>query len=299
MDKLKVFSPAKINLYLRITGKRPDGFHELKTVFQSVDLFDELLIEKSVSGISVSCDDPAVPGGKNNIVYKAAELLLAGKRGVGVKISMKKRIPVLAGLGGGSGNAAIAILGINRLYGLNTAASKIKAIALDCGADVPFFLSPGRALAEGIGEKLTRIRDTGEVFFVLVNPGIKKPSTKEIYYRFKLGLTKEAVLDNNTLLDNSNKLLAENLHNDLEPVVAAMFPVVDRIKADLLKAGAQGALMSGSGLTVFGLAGSREAAKSIAERLRNRYPWIMTAKSFNGKTGAGGVYGDHGNKDSP
>ncbi len=298
MDKLTLFSPGKINLYLKITGKRPDGYHELKTLMQAVELFDELSIEKSNGGIEVTCDDPSIPGGSKNIVYKAAELLLGSLKS-GVRIHLKKQIPALAGLGGGSGNAAFALTGINSLFNLNTPASKLESLALQCGADVPFFLSPGRALAEGIGERLTKIEYPEELFIILVNPGITKPSTKAIYERFKFGLTKQSVLDNNTLLDISNNKLCGILHNDLEPVVAEMYPVIYAIKEDLIKAGAKDALMSGSGLTVFGLAGNHREAEAIAERLASKYKWVRAVKSFRGQAGTGGGYGDHGSKDSP
>ena len=282
MDKLKIFSPAKINLYLKITGKRPDGYHELKTLFQAVDLFDDILLEKTGSAIDVSCDDPSIPGGEKNVVYKAAKLLLAGRPGTGVKIQIIKRIPALAGLGGGSGNAAFALRGLDTLFGLNSGLETLKNIALQCGADVPFFLQPGRAIGEGIGDRLTKVTSPEELFLVLVNPGINKPSTKDIYSKFRFELTKSGALDNNILLNSSNELLGRILFNDLEIAAANIYPVILNIKEDLLKAGAAGALMSGSGLTVFGIAESFSKAKEITARMSDKYPWARQVKSFSG-----------------
>ncbi len=299
MDKLTLLSPAKINLYLKITGKRADGYHELKTLFQAVDIFDELTLEKTASGIEVICDDPDIPGGETNIAYKAAALLLAGRNCPGVKISIRKRIPSLAGLGGGSGNAAFTLTGIDRLFGLKTPKQELARLALLCGSDVPFFLNPGRALAEGVGERLRNLIQTKKLHFVLVNPGIKKPSTKDIYRKFKFELTKGSVFDDNTLLDFSNAGVKAILFNDLEPVVAGLYPVIDRIKTDLLAAGAKGALMSGSGLTVFGTARSFRQAEEIAAQLGEKYPWVKTATSFEGQEPKGGSDGDHRSKDSP
>ncbi len=283
MDKLTLSSPAKINLYLKITAKRADGYHELRTLFQAVDIFDELTIEKAVSGIEVLCDDPAVPGGVKNIAYKAASLLFAGRTDFGVRITIKKRILSLAGLGGGSGNAAFTLTGIDRLFNLKTPRQELSRLALLCGADVPFFLNPGRALAEGIGERLTILKQPEEMYFVLVNPGIKKPSTKAIYGNFKFGLKKYSGLGDNTLSDFSSSGICRMLYNDLEPVVAELYPVILQIKADLLAAGAKGALMSGSGLTVFGTARSVNQAQEIASRLSGKYPWVKTATSFDGQ----------------
>ena len=186
MDKLKLLSPAKINIYLKITGKRADGYHELKTLFQAVDIFDELTLEKAGSGVEVLCDDPAVPGGEKNIAHKAAALMVGGRSNIGVRITIRKRIPSLAGLGGGSGNAAFTLTGIDRLFGLKTPKQELARLALLCGADVPFFLNPGRALAEGIGERLITINQPEKLYFVLVNPGIKKPTTKDIFEKLDL-----------------------------------------------------------------------------------------------------------------
>ena len=223
------------------------------------------------------------PGGVKNIAYKAASLLFAGRTDFGVRITIKKRILSLAGLGGGSGNAAFTLTGIDRLFNLKTPRQELSRLALLCGADVPFFLNPGRALAEGIGERLTILKQPEEMYFVLVNPGIKKPSTKAIYGNFKFGLKKYSGLGDNTLSDFSSSGICRMLYNDLEPVVAELYPVILQIKADLLAAGAKGALMSGSGLTVFGTARSVNQAQEIASRLSGKYPWVKTATSFDGQ----------------
>ncbi len=299
MDKLKLLSPAKINIYLKITGKRADGYHELKTLFQAVDIFDELTLEKAGSGVEVLCDDPAVPGGEKNIAHKAAALMVGGRSNIGVRITIRKRIPSLAGLGGGSGNAAFTLTGIDRLFGLKTPKQELARLALLCGADVPFFLNPGRALAEGIGERLITINQPEKLYFVLVNPGIKKPSTKDIFEKFRFELTNSSVLDDNALLDFSNSGVDHMLFNDLESVVAGPYPVITQIKSDLLEAGANGALMSGSGLTVFGTARSFRQAEEITARLAGKYPWVKAATSFDGQEAKGGDDGDYRSKDSP
>ena len=141
MDKITLNAPAKINLYLKITGKRPDGYHDLRTIFQSVSLFDEVSIEKKSGGLTVECDNPEIPGGKDNLAFKAASLVfLAGGASYSACIKIKKKIPVLAGLGGGSGNAAAVINGLDTLFEMRLSDSVKKDIGVKCGADVPFML---------------------------------------------------------------------------------------------------------------------------------------------------------------
>ncbi|MEI7905148.1 MAG: 4-(cytidine 5'-diphospho)-2-C-methyl-D-erythritol kinase [Candidatus Firestonebacteria bacterium] len=285
MDKITLRSPAKINLFLKITGKRPDGYHNISTIFQTVSLYDEIIIEKNDSGLTVDCDNKEIPSGQENLAFKAASLTFrACGASFGAAISIRKKIPVLAGLGGGSGNAAAVIVGIDRLYGLNLPENIKEEIAAKCGADVPFLLKGGTALGEGVGEKLKHLKPVEDVYFVLVNPGQKKPSTKEIYAGFRMRLTNNPPWDNNieSFLKKENKTggdIAGILFNDLEPITDRLIPAVSVIKKSLLSLGALGAMMTGSGPTVFGVYGTEEAAKRAAVKLKDMYNWVYISKS--------------------
>ncbi len=260
---------AKVNLTFEVLGRRPDGYHEIATVMQTVDLSDQLVLEDAPSLVLVT-DAPGVPTDGRNLVMRAATLLqTAAGIDRGARIRLAKRIPAAAGLGGGSSDAAAALLGLNRLWGLRWGAERLAGLAVQLGMDVPFFLGRGRALATGRGERLKRLSGEGAYALVLVNPNVPL-GTGEVY-----GRVTEAVFSDGShatamiraLARRNAAVVAASLYNGLEKVVEPACPVIGRMKAALLGAGALGAVMSGSGPTVFGIARSLDHARQIRSRV--------------------------------
>lgn len=273
---------AKVNLALEVLGRRSDGYHELSTVMQAVDLFDRLTVERAET-ITLETSDAALPTDERNLVVRAA-LLLREASGVqaGARIVLDKRIPVAAGLGGGSSDAAATLWGLNRLWGLRWRRERLMALAVRLGMDVPFFLGPGRAVGTGRGEVLKPLRTLGAYAMVLVNPGVPL-STREVYGRVPEGWhekpegTKRML---EALRTRNAAKVAAALTNHLERWVEPAMPVIGRMKAALLAAGALGAVMSGSGPTVFGVARSLDQARQIQRRV-NRAGWSAWAVRTN------------------
>ena len=265
MSEVRVRAPAKVNLCLSVLGKRPDGFHELEMLMQMVGLYDEVRVSAADRGITVTCDDPAVPAGEGNIAHRAAEALLqrSGRQG-GLRIRIRKRIPAAAGLGGGSSDAAAALWAGNQVLGTGLSREALAGIGAELGMDVPFFLSGPLALARGRGELVTPLDPLPKFWVLLVNPRFET-STAWVYRNLNLRLTKKAGC--NTIARLTVRNMAESLHNDLETVTAAAHPVIGEIEAALLKSGALGARMSGSGPTVFGVFETEAACRSAAETL--------------------------------
>ena len=266
---MKIRAPGKINLGLRIVGKRGDGYHLIDTIMVPVSLYDEIEITKGrrVSGakprsrrLIVTCDHPNVPGGEKNIVYQAADLIMrSGKIEQLVRIHIRKRIPVGAGLGGGSSDAAATMMGLNRLFHLGYSSTKLKASALLLGADLPFFIDRRPARVRGIGERLSPIPRLPRVWVVSLYPGFPV-STAWAYGRLRLKLTKPIANTSITRLIKEPIDLGKLLVNDLEIVTLARYPRIGHLKAKLIAGGAEGALMSGSGSAVFGVFNSRNRA---------------------------------------
>ena len=273
---------AKVNLALEVLGKRGDGYHEIATVLQAVDLFDRLTVE-TADTLSLRADDPELPTDEGNLVMRAARLLqkTAGIE-KGARIELQKRIPVAAGLGGGSSDAAATLWGLNRLWGLRWPRARLQDLAVELGMDVPFFLGTGRAVARGRGERLQTLPGGGGYALVLVNP--RAPlSTREVYGRVPAGwhaepTGTERVIE--ALRRRNVATLAAALTNNLERVVEPVLPVIGRMKAALLAAGALGAIMSGSGPTVFGLARSLDHARQVRSRV-TRAGWACWAVRTN------------------
>jgi 4-diphosphocytidyl-2-C-methyl-D-erythritol kinase len=265
---------AKVNLALEVLGKRSDGYHEIATVMHAVDLFDRLTLEAAPS-ISLETDDPALPTDERNLVVRAALLLRqAAGVGVGARLRLKKRIPVAAGLGGGSSDAAATLLGLNQLWDLRWPRERLEALAVELGMDVPFFLSRGPALATGRGERLEQLPAAGAYALVLVNPRVPV-SAREAYERVPVGWRAEPAGARRLVeaLGTRNPVrVGAALTNHLEGFVAPHLPAIGRMKAALLAAGALGAAMSGSGPTVFGLARSLDHARQIRQRV-GRAAW--------------------------
>ncbi|MBI4255143.1 MAG: 4-(cytidine 5'-diphospho)-2-C-methyl-D-erythritol kinase [Candidatus Rokubacteria bacterium] len=264
---------AKVNLALEVLGRRPDGYHEIATVLQAVDLSDRLVLEDA-DVFELASSAPDVPTDGTNLALRAA-MALGDASGAsrGARITLDKRIPVAAGLGGGSTDAAAVLAGLNRLWGLRWPAARLAEVAVTLGMDVPFFLRGGAALATGRGERLAPLAG-GALALVLVHPGVGA-STAEIYG----GVTPAMYSDGGraramvaALRSRRPARVAAGLVNGLGPVAAARCPDVARMQAALLAAGALGAAMSGSGLTVFGVARSFDHARQIRARV-TRASW--------------------------
>ncbi len=270
-----LLSPAKLNLTLLVTGKRDDGYHDISSLFTPISLYDEVhLAVEDVNGesdsITVTCDNSNVPCDSTNLVWKAAEFFLARaglEKKIHVCIDIKKNIPVGAGLGGGSSNAACVLLGLNRLSGGCLDAKKISEIALSIGSDVPFFLLESAAIASGRGEILRPV-ELPTLHYVLINPGF--PVTAAWAYD-NLVLTKRS--ENNKIFDSEETILnlkevVENVRNDLEAAVSEKYSVINDLKVMLAGAGAASTLMSGSGPTVFGLFYDQDKARQACKELK-------------------------------
>jgi 4-diphosphocytidyl-2-C-methyl-D-erythritol kinase len=273
---------AKVNLALEGLGRRSDGYHELSTVMQAVDLFDRLTVERAET-ITLETSDAALPTDDRNLVVRAARLLReASGVQAGARIVLDKRIPVAAGLGGGSSDAAATLWALNRLWGLRWRQERLMTLAVGLGMDVPFFLGPGRAVGTGRGEVLKALPTVGGYAMVLVNPGVPL-STQEVYGRVPEGWhakpegTKRML---EALRTRNAAKVAAALTNHLERWVEPAMPVIGRMKAALLAAGALGAVMSGSGPTVFGVARSLDQARQIQRRV-NRAGWSAWAVRTN------------------
>jgi 4-diphosphocytidyl-2-C-methyl-D-erythritol kinase len=265
---VRLSAAAKVNLALEVLNKRPDGYHEIATVMQAVDLSDRLTLDDA-DVMEVRTTSSGVPTDDRNLALRAA-LALREAAGVrrGVRIALDKRIPVGAGLGGGSTDAAAVLLGLNRLWRLRWPVARLTEVATRLGMDVPFFLRGGIAMATGRGEHVRRVAG-GALALVLVNPKFPA-STAEMYARvtpamYTDGAHTRAVVT--ALTSRRPARVAASLYNGLEPAAASAYPQIARMRAALMAAGALGALMSGSGPTVFGVARSYEQARQIRGRL--------------------------------
>ncbi len=282
MKAITLRSPAKINLCLSVLGKRPDGYHDVEMLMQMVGLYDEVTVALAPAGISITCDAGSVPSGEGNTAWKAAaEILRISGKNPGLTISIKKNIPVAAGLGGGSGNAAAVLAAANKLLGAGLNADRLSEIGARIGMDVPFFLSGPTALARGRGEIVTSLPPLPPFWVLLANPGFET-STAWVYKNLTLGLTKKVDCNKIARLTTARNIAAE-LHNDLETVTKAAHPVIGEIEEALIAQGALGVRMSGSGPTVFGVfeteAACRAAAESLSRKGWRLYPAVTLTTS--------------------
>jgi 4-diphosphocytidyl-2-C-methyl-D-erythritol kinase len=271
--RIELSAAAKVNLALEVLGRRDDGYHEVITVMQTVELSDRVVLE-DVEPLELRTTAPGIPTDASNLALRAA-LTLREASGVerGVRITLDKRIPVAAGLGGGSTDAAAVLLGLNRLWGLRWPIARLADVAVMLGMDVPFFLRGGAAFATGRGEKLDRMRGMA-MALVLVNPRYAS-STAEAYGRLTPAMYSDGARAGAVaaaLRARRTGRVAESLYNGLEGAVAPAHPEIGHMKAALLAAGALGALMSGSGPTVFGVARSLDHARQIQRRVQ-RASW--------------------------
>lgn len=270
---ITVNGEAKINLTLDILGKRPDGYHEVSMVMQSVSLHDTLQLERIPEGIELSIDVPWLEADETNLAYRAAAKILAyGRVSGGVRIQLQKRIPMAAGLAGGSADAAAVLRGVNELYGLNLSLDELCSLAAQLGSDIPFCLCGGTMLATGRGEVLKRLPPVPAFWVVLAKPPISV-STAWAYQHYDAEGA-ERHPDNEAMCRaiaaGSREELAPLLCNVLESVTIKQYPVIAAYKEKMLQQGAMVSMMSGSGPTVFGLLETRAAAERLAAVLREQ-----------------------------
>ncbi len=273
---------AKINCSLRIVGKRPDGYHEIRTVLQTVSLHDTLrFATASDAEITLSCDDPLVPTDQSNLIVRAA-IALRDRYGIqaGVHIHLEKRIPVQGGLGGGSSNGAVTLLGLAHLWKIRTGVSDLFKLAAGLGSDVPFFLCGGRALGTGTGTSISSLPDLQPQVLLIVTPNTPV-ATAEAYKAFSsAALTTRksdsilAISRGSTNSSDSDQWpVSTELENDFEQVIFDIEPEIGRVKNSLLRAGARGALLAGSGASVFSIFDNREAQQRALEQIRAENDW--------------------------
>jgi len=283
-------SPCKVNLVLNILGKRADGFHELETVMHPIAYYDHLTfkcngsVRKTGSGepINLSCSDPSLPTDKSNLVYRAAQSFLqaAGIKDV-VSIHLEKRIPMAAGLGGGSGNAAMTLLGLNELFGSPLGPKKLDGIAASLGSDIPFFLQDGPALATGRGDQIKTLPSFPALkgtAFLLIHPGfgIATAWAYQQLARFpevlngRHGRAEQLIAALNHSASGPGEA-CKLLYNSLEAPALEKYPLLQLFQDFLRSNGAVGTLMSGSGSTTFAIAKDQATAEQLAEKLRSKF----------------------------
>jgi 4-diphosphocytidyl-2-C-methyl-D-erythritol kinase len=285
MNALTLSSPAKLNLFLKVNFKRPDGFHDITTVFERINLHDDIFFRATSSPeIRITCDAPDVPTGPKNLIFRVGRILQTQYDvRQGVRVHIKKQIPVAAGMAGGSSNAATALLGLNQLWKLGLKREELAGIAKRVGSDVAFFLyETSWAIGTERGDRIKPLPIRSTLWHVAVTPKLKIYSG-EIYQALKLGLTKKKG-DVKLLLHYLKKYnilqLCSFLLNDLEEPIFRLFPSLHTLEKKLNMLGAKGVMVSGSGPSIFGLAESEADAKKIANVLGRRYSRVFVVKTL-------------------
>ncbi|MBI2425149.1 MAG: 4-(cytidine 5'-diphospho)-2-C-methyl-D-erythritol kinase [Candidatus Hydrogenedentes bacterium] len=272
-EKFVYRSHAKINLYLDILNERPDGFTNIETILQSISLCDQLTFQRQPSGISLTCDHPSLPVNEENLIYRAARLMREwAQSDFGVRIHAQKRVPIAAGLAGGSSNAAATLLALNSLWELQWPIERLQELAQDLGSDVPFCTIGGTVAATGRGEKLQSLPAIQETWFVLVHPPLAILA-RSVYHHERLSRNRETMIGGRTA--SFRGAIASLEENEIRPIVfnrmeSAVFfdhPELNTMKLKLVEMGCSAAAMSGSGSTLFGLCESKEQAQTIAKRI--------------------------------
>lgn len=275
---------AKINLYLEITNKRDDGYHDIESIFQKINLYDELYIEKLFghSGIEIKSNNRSLENSKN-IIYKAYyRLKMEFPQITRVKVILKKNIPMQAGLGGGSSDCATFIEGINKLFNLKLTKEKMKKIGKELGADIPSMFHEKPLIARGIGEIIEEINDTIKYYLIVIKPNFSC-STKEMYKKIdeKIENKKEIKTKNNIqeikkgIINKNIKKISENLYNVFEKNVGNLNKIME-IKEELLGLGANGTLMTGSGSCIYGIFENKNQAKNAYKKMQEKYEIYYT-----------------------
>lgn len=294
MQAYSLIAPAKINLYLEIIGDRPDGYHELAMILQSIDLADRIdLRPNGTDQIRVHCDDPEVPTDSSNLAYKAAALMAEQFAEVyqkfgGVDISIEKRIPMGAGLAGGSADAAAVLVGIDLMWKLGLTVIELQELAARLGSDIPFCVSGGTAIATGRGEQLAALPSVDFLYAVLAKHRSLGISTPWAYKTYRQQFSSSYVTDRDSLLERRQRVhsgeivaaigqrdgrkIGQCLHNDLEKVVLPAHPQVEQLRQTLSQFETLGVMMSGSGSTVFALVESQAQAEQVQQQLKVALP---------------------------
>lgn len=272
MDSIRLKARAKINLGLDVIRKREDGYHEVRMIMQSLNLYDGILLKKTDEpGIRITTNRSYLPTNEDNLMHKAARLLMEEfEIHKGVEIELEKFIPVAAGMAGGSSDAAAILTGMNRMFQLGISQDKLMELGVRIGADVPFCIMRGTVLAEGIGEKLTKLKPMPSCPIVIAKPGINV-STKFVYQNLKIDENIihpdiDGIIEAIDLGDVDG--ICSKLGNVLESVTVKEYPVIDTLKEKMIQMGAVNSLMSGSGPTVFGIFRSRKRAFACADELK-------------------------------
>lgn len=272
MDKVIMLARGKVNLTLDVLGKYPDGYHQVEMIMQSVALADEVTLTRTKDSISLTSEHPEVPLGPENLAYKAAELLKTKYQiEDGVQIQIRKQIPVSGGMAGGSTNGAAVLVGLNQLWNLQLSQEELMRIGFQLGADVPFCILGGTAIARGKGEALEALPPAPQLWLVLVKPSFGV-STAQVYGHLdltNLGTRPETSTMVKALATANLTEICSNLVNVLESVTLKLYPQVALIKQQMRAAGAVETLMSGSGPTVFGLARDEQHAQQVAAHLQD------------------------------
>jgi 4-diphosphocytidyl-2-C-methyl-D-erythritol kinase len=270
---LMLDAPAKLNLFLQVTGKRTDGYHELISLMCPIALVDRIGLTLGGEGIALDCSDPDIPADSRNLAHRAAiRFYDAIGRCPGVSITIQKKIPAGAGLGGGSSDAAAVLRGLNQLSGHPLGLPELMEIALDIGADVPFFILGQPAVARGIGEHLTPYLGLLPLWFLVIFPGVWV-STAQVYKKLNLRLTNCKKNSKNFSFDDQDFDFRRHLCNDLQPTAQALCPDIARVAACLAQAGGQSVLMSGSGSAVFAAFETMDAARNVDARVAAEGAW--------------------------
>lgn len=272
MDTIQIKAFAKINLSLDVLSRRPNGYHDVRMVMQTIGLFDLLTFHRSeASGITLLCGHNELPCDQSNLIYRAAKLFYK-YTGItpGIRIELEKNIPVAAGMAGGSSDAAATLKALNTLYDTELALPQLQELGVQLGADVPYCLLSGTALAEGIGEILTPLAPAPDCHCLIVKPPVSV-ATGYVYEHLNLTTVQHPDIDAQlkAIADSDFAGLCSHLGNVLESVTTALHPEIISIKTKLLSLGADGALMSGSGPTVFGLFSDRDTAERAYTSFRN------------------------------
>lgn len=272
MRQIVLKAYAKINLGLDVLGRRPNGYHDVRMIMQSIGLYDRLTLKKMREDeISLSSNMATLPNNEHNLVYKAIRLMKEEYQiTTGVKAELEKRIPVAAGMAGGSTDAAAALIGMNRLFDLHLSRERLMELGAKLGADVPYCVMGGTALAEGVGEILTPLKSMPKCYILIAKPGISV-STRFVYENLEIDkLSYHPDIDGMMESIEADDLtgITDRLSNVLETVTEKKYPIITKIKNAMLESGAMNSLMSGSGPTVFGIYADKESAQNGLSKVR-------------------------------
>ncbi|MGL4875294.1 MAG: 4-(cytidine 5'-diphospho)-2-C-methyl-D-erythritol kinase [Clostridium sp.] len=280
---MKTKAHAKINISLDIVGKKENGYHLLRMIMQSIDLYDDIIVDKAKSGINISCNKPYVPSDERNLAYKAAKLFMETYNiKSGVNIIIKKNIPVCAGLAGGSTDGAAVLKLMNKLFNVNASDDELMKLGVKLGADVPYCIKGGTALCEGIGEEVTELKRFKDKILVLVKPSFGV-STKGVYEEFNI---QRAVFHPRTeelikaMEEDNLRFVSKNMKNLLENVTLRKHKEIIKIKESMMRLGSVGAMMSGSGPTVFAFFDDMLKAQNCYESMKKRYKDVFITRTI-------------------